>query len=98
MTAKKATLVGNFHHRIGAAVVGSLGCALTRRGQDEREQPRALLAVSTAILSERPDRSTATLPERAGASLHGRNGRAAKLVDLVPGLPPAPPTQPGDCQ
>src|SRR4051812_20856354 len=29
-----------------AAVVGSLGCALTRSGQDEREQPRALLAAS----------------------------------------------------
>ena len=32
--------------RIGTAVVGSLGCALTRLGQDEREQPRALLAAS----------------------------------------------------
>ena len=30
----------------GAVVVGSLGCALTRLGQDEREQPRALLAAS----------------------------------------------------
>ena len=32
-----------FRCRIGAAAVGSLGCALTRLVQDEREQPRVLL-------------------------------------------------------
>src|SRR5689334_8795523 len=36
------------HHRISKAAVGSLGCALTRLGQDEREQPRALRAASRA--------------------------------------------------
>jgi hypothetical protein len=63
MTAKKATLVGNFHRSIAATAVGSLGCALTRRGQDEREQPRALLAAFRAgvTLPKRSDRSTATL-------------------------------------
>jgi hypothetical protein len=39
---------------ITAAVVGSLGCALTRLGQDEREQPRALLAVSLLPKKKRP--------------------------------------------
>src|SRR3954451_8116708 len=33
---------GNSHPSIEATAVGSLGCALTRLGQDEREQPRAL--------------------------------------------------------
>src|SRR5829696_5562096 len=49
--------------RIAATAVGSLGCALTRLGQDEREQPRALLAAfrAGATLSKRSDRSTATL-------------------------------------
>src|SRR4051812_4008534 len=39
----ETTALSNFHRRIGAAAVGSLGCALARLGQDEREQPRALL-------------------------------------------------------
>ena len=50
-TGTKTTPAGNFHRSIGAAAVGSLGCALTRLGQDEREQPRALLAASTARLA-----------------------------------------------
>ena len=45
-----------------------IGCALTRLGQDEREQPRVLLAAFrvSAILSKRSDRSTATLACRCG--------------------------------
>jgi hypothetical protein len=40
-----------------------IGCALTRRGQDEREQPCNPLAAfrASATLSKRSDRSTATL-------------------------------------
>src|SRR5215204_6295442 len=35
-----------FRRRITAAAVGSLDCALTRLGQDERVQPRALLVAA----------------------------------------------------
>ena len=47
-----------------------IGCALTRRGQDEREQLRVLLAAFrvSAILSNRSDRSTATLAYRCGGA------------------------------
>ena len=50
------------------AEVELVGCALTRLGQDEREQPRVLLAAFrvSAILSKRSDRSTATLAYRCG--------------------------------
>ena len=45
---------------IGAAAVGSLGCALTRLGQDEREQPRALLAVFRVGVSLTPSNPSAS--------------------------------------
>ena len=47
-TVTKTPLVGNFHRSIATAAVGSLGCALTRLGQDERVQPRVLLAAPSA--------------------------------------------------
>jgi hypothetical protein len=54
-----------FKHRAAElqAEAELIGCALTRRGQDEREQPRVLLAAFrvSATLSKRSDRSTATL-------------------------------------
>src|SRR5829696_8531129 len=85
-----------FRRRITAAAVGSLDCALTRLGQDERVQPCALLVVSTAILSKRPDRSTATLPARwcvtppVEQPSGGRGWLGARLLSL-------PPSLPGDC-
>src|SRR4051812_15836330 len=77
MTATKTTPVDNFHRRLVTTAVGIRGCALTRLGQDEREQPRALLAAfrASATLSKRSDRSTATLP-RAGA-IWGMSARIA---------------------
>src|SRR3954470_11831289 len=46
---------GNSHPSIEAAAVGSLCCALARLGQDERDQPRALLAVSLLPKKKRPE-------------------------------------------
>jgi len=45
-----------------------IGCALTRQGQDERDQPHVLLAAFrvSALLSKRSDRSTATFAYRCG--------------------------------
>ena len=57
--------------KVEATAVGSLGCAPTRLGQDEREQPRVLLAAlraSTTVIS-RPSlskpRTTATSLQKA---------------------------------
>jgi hypothetical protein len=54
-----------FKHRAAElqAEAELIGCALTRRGQDEREQPCNPLAAfrASATLSKRSDRSTATL-------------------------------------
>src|SRR5829696_3032438 len=86
----KTIPVGNFYRRIAAAAVGSLGCALTRLGQDERVQPRALRARLHGDFVKTPgpkygNVACVRVRHSTGGTAERRGG-----VGLVPGFCPCP--------